>query len=42
MSIDLLGVDDGGLEAVEVGDAEDGGSVDVELLLGVFVVIALA
>lgn len=38
----LLGVDYGGLQAVEVGDAENGCGVDVELLFGIFVVVALA
>lgn len=40
-STNLLLVDNGGLETVEVGDAEDGGGVGVELLLGRLVVVAL-
>lgn len=38
----LVLLDHVGLEAVEVGNAQDGGSVGVELLLRVLVVVALA
>jgi hypothetical protein len=40
-SLHLLLLDDSGLQSVEVGDAEDGGSVGVQLLLGRLVVVSL-